>query len=30
MEAKAVGYGAGTRDLEIPNMMRMVLGRKKK
>ncbi len=30
MEAKAVGYGAGTRDLEIPNMMRMVLGVKKK
>ena len=30
MEAKAVGYGAGTRDLEIPNMMRMILGVKKK
>lgn len=25
-----IGYGAGTRDLEIPNMVRMVLGVKKK
>lgn len=30
MEAKAIGYGAGTRDLEIPNMVRMVVGVKKK
>lgn len=28
MEIEAVGYGAGTRDLEIPNMVRMVLGKK--
>lgn len=30
MEAEAIGYGAGTRDLEIPNMLRMVMGEKKK
>lgn len=30
MEAEAVGYGAGTRDLEIPNMLRMIVGVKKK
>ncbi|SMP43616.1 LarC family nickel insertion protein [Anoxynatronum buryatiense] len=30
MEVTAIGYGAGTRDLEIPNMLRMVLGEKKK
>ncbi|MGO1469610.1 MAG: LarC family nickel insertion protein [Tissierella sp.] len=30
MEAKSVGYGAGTHDLQIPNMVRMVLGVKKK
>lgn len=30
MEARSIGYGAGTRDLEIPNMVRMVLGVKKK
>lgn len=29
MEAEAVGYGAGTRDLEIPNMLRMIVGVKK-
>ena len=30
MKAEAVAYGAGTRDLEIPNMLRMVVGEKKK
>lgn len=30
MEAKAIGYGAGSRDLEIPNMLRLVVGEKKK
>lgn len=30
MEARSIGYGAGTRDLEIPNMVRMVIGVKKK
>ncbi len=30
MEAASIGYGAGTRDLEIPNMLRMVVGEKKK
>ncbi|MEN1758955.1 nickel pincer cofactor biosynthesis protein LarC [Anoxynatronum sibiricum] len=30
MEVTAIGYGAGTRDLEIPNMLRMVVGEKKK
>ena len=30
MEVTAIGYGAGSRDLEIPNMLRMVLGEKKK
>ncbi|SDZ05581.1 hypothetical protein SAMN05192546_107155 [Tindallia californiensis] len=30
MEARAIGYGAGTRELEIPNLLRMVMGKKKK
>ncbi|SFI33343.1 hypothetical protein SAMN05192551_11249 [Tindallia magadiensis] len=30
MEAQAIGYGAGTRELEIPNLLRMVVGEKKK
>lgn len=29
MNLKAIGYGAGTRDLEIPNMVRILLGVKK-
>lgn len=30
MEAKSIGYGAGYGDIEIPNMVRMILGVKKK
>lgn len=30
MEAKSIGYGAGYADIEIPNMVRMILGVKKK
>lgn len=29
VEIEKIGYGAGDRDLEIPNMVRMVLGKKK-
>lgn len=30
MQVNSIGYGAGTRDLKIPNMLRMALGVKKK